>query len=179
MTFAAPNGPGASTTARIRILGDPHPVPEPAGRRPLIALTVLVAIAGVGLALGLQALRPSQMAAQQLPASTVAIGVGAPVPQAVEPSRPYLQRVLRKSSHAPVAAAARQAAAVVPQPRSRPAHSWAPTPAQQPVAVPQTQSSTTAQTPTVTREPTVAVPRPVGPEAPPNPVNPNSQMGSP
>lgn len=179
MTFAAPNGPGASTTARIRILGDPHPVPEPAGRRPLIVLTVLVAVAGVGLALALQTLRPSQMAAQQLPASTVAIGVGAPVPQTAAPSRPYLQRVLRKSSHASVAAAARHAAADVPRPRSQPAHSWAPTPAQQPVAVPRTQTSTTAQTPTVNREPTVAVPRQVGPEAPPNPANPNSQMGSP
>ncbi len=154
MTFAAPNGPGASTTARIRILGDPHPVPEPAGRRPLIVLTVLVAIAGVGLALALQALRPSQMAAPQLPASTVAIGVGAPVPQIAAPSTPYLQRVLRKSSHTSVAAAARHAAADVPRPRSQPAHSWASTPAQQPVAAPQTQSSTTAQTPTVTREPT-------------------------
>lgn len=179
MTFAAPNGPGASTTARIRILGDPYPVPEPAGRRPLIVLTVLVAVAGVGLALALQALRPSQMAAQQLPASTVAIGAGASVPQTAAPSRPYLQRVLRKSSHASVAAAARHAAADVPRPRSQPAHSWAPTPAQQPVAVPRTQTSTTAQTPTVTREPTVAVPRQVGPEAPPNPANPNSQMGSP
>jgi hypothetical protein len=31
----------------------------------------------------------------------------------------------------------------------------------------------------VRQEPSVAAPAPVGPEAPPNPVNPNSQMGSP
>ena len=112
---------------------------------------VLVAIAGVGLALTFQWLRPSPAAAPSPPATTVAIGVAAQVPKTAL-SSPYLQRVIRTSSDTSVAAAARHAAAHLP----RPGHSGlAPghPPAQQPVAAAQTQTSTTTQTRTVRQDP--------------------------
>lgn len=196
MTIAQSGGPRADSTARIRILGDPSPAPARASRIPFVVACVVVAIAGVGAALALRSItaaNPGPTAAAQ-PRTQVAVGLGTgvagPSQRAVttgqdtfRDSGEWLSRLVANASEVTLPAAARYAHqttahkvptrdAITPSTTPvRPVVAQAPAP---PTVVP----PVTARAPADNNATTVA-PKAVGPELPPNPANPNSQIGSP
>jgi hypothetical protein len=186
MSLAQPRSARTGSQARIRILGDPPPTtPGRPSRGALLIACLLAAVIGAGLALVVRHWPTPGSVAVDPP--SLGIGVAGRVdrtpvigstPQVPGPGlASALESVVLTGSHRRLPAAARLAAA-----SREPAE---PPPARSAVPV----GSTAAETPSsITNAPVVAsdggqapqADRPtIGPELPPNPVNPNSQIGSP
>lgn len=206
MTIAQSGGPHAGSTARIRILGDPSPVPARVSRVPLIGACVVVAVVGVGAALALQTVtapssdaptvdRRVQVAADSARAE---VGVGTGVAglsqgtattrqtiDGVTTARPTarLQRLMVTAAEATLPSAARYAERTTPRTSpTRKSDPPAAAPAQPVVSqIPAARETVAPAAPPVpaSNDAVKAAPKTVGPEQPPNPANPNSQIGSP
>jgi hypothetical protein len=209
MTIAQSSRPHGGSPARIRILGDPAEPVHRHSRVPLIVACCVAAAIGIaaawalrtvvagdapGVASGPQQARGVAVSPTTHAASGAQAFVGVQA-RGTEPGKlrtdsRALQRLIVDASTAALPAAARHAArtsasqttakpestsGTVPQPAVPVAPSSsapAPGPAPAPASVRQPPAEQAAA-------PAPAAPKPIGPEQPPNPVNPNSQIGSP
>ena len=186
MSLAQPRSAHTGSQARIRILGDPPPTtPRRPSRRALLVACLLAAAIGAGLALvvrhwpspGSVAVDPPSMGIGVAGRADGTPAIGSTLWAARSGLAAALESAVLTGSHRRLPAAARLAAAARKPAQPPPARSTVP------------MGSTAAETPSsITNAPAAAsdggqappADSPtIGPELPPNPVNPNSQIGSP